>query len=111
MALNGCATIPNTIVCTAAGTLTAGAICAETLTNKTSEMSLDAYITFLEAQEESPGQPARAGAMCQSSEDWNKQKTVLEQLCRHMGPRCTYEIKQVLTNFVTAEKLLAARRK
>jgi hypothetical protein len=83
--------------------MSAGAICAETLTGNTRSMSLDEYIDFLEPQLErqdpkNPGKklPARAGAMCQSSDDWNAQKTALEQACRKLGKSCTYEARKAL---------------
>lgn len=53
-------------------------------------MAFDEYVAFLEPNNE------RGGALCQSSEDWNKQKTALEEACRELGPRCRYEIRQVL---------------
>lgn len=103
MALSACVSVPNTRTCTAAGSVAQGAICAETLTGRTSEMDLDEFLDFLEPQEERPdparpGQrlPARAGALCQSSEDWNKMKTALEQACRELGRRCSYEVEQQL---------------
>lgn len=102
-ALSACVTVPNTTVCTVAGTMSAGAICAETLTDHKTEMDLDTWIEFLEPQLErsdpsDPAKvlPARAGALCQSAEDWNKQKTALEQACRMLGKRCSRELIAVI---------------
>lgn len=90
---SGCGTlVPNTRACTAAGSIASGAICAETNTGKTSEMTFDEFLNFLEPQTN----PERAGAICQSTEDWNKLKTALEQACRGLGKRCTYEIKSAI---------------
>jgi hypothetical protein len=103
LALSACVTVPNTTVCTVSGVMADGAICAETLTDKTSELTLTEWIDFLEPQPERPDPvhpgetlPARAGAMCQSSEDWNKMKTALEQACRELGNRCSYQIKTAI---------------
>lgn len=102
--ISGCVTVvPNTRACTAAGPLSAGMICAETLSDKTSELTFDEAIEFLEAQPERPDPnepgatlPARAGAICQSADDWNKQKTALEQACRRLGRKCSYEVRSAL---------------
>lgn len=101
--LNGCVTIPNTTACTVAGVLAAGSICSETQTNVTYDMTLDETIDFLEPQLErpdpkNPGKilPARAGAVCQSASDWNKNKTALEVACRELGKRCSYEMKAAI---------------
>jgi hypothetical protein len=100
---SGCVTIPNSKFCTVAGVLSAGANCAESLTEKTSEMTLDQFIDFLEPQSERddpdhPGQklPARGGAICQSSDDFTKIKTSLEKACRELGSRCSYEVQHAI---------------
>lgn len=115
-ALSGCATIPNTTVCTVAGVFSAGAICAETLTPNTSSMTLDEYLAFLEPQAErpdpaNPGKtlPPRAGAMCQSADDWNAQKTALEQTCRLLGPRCSYQVKKAIKSLNSAMRYLNSK--
>ena len=106
MVLSACVTVPNTTVCTVSGVLSDGSICAETLTGKKSELDIDKFLEFLTPQDERPdpdhpGQtlPKRAGAMCQSKEDWNKMKTALEQACRDLGLRCSYELKHAIANF------------
>ncbi len=96
--LSSCVTIPNTMVCTAAGRLSVGAICAETLTAKTSDMTFDQYIAFLEPQPAISGLPERSGALCQSSDDWNKMKTALEQACRELGAACSNDTKASIAN-------------
>ncbi len=93
--------VPNTEVCAVAGVLSAGMDCAETLTAKTRSMDLHQAITFLEPQEEITNPdgtvtPARGAALCQSSEDWGEMKTALEQACKILGPRCTYEMHQAI---------------
>jgi hypothetical protein len=97
--------VPNTNPCTAAGALTNGAICAETITGIKSELSFDQYLEFLEPQEEredplNPGQilPKRGGAICQSTSDWGRMKTALEQACRILAKKCSYELRAFIEN-------------
>lgn len=90
-----CVTIPNTRNCAVAGRLAAGAFCSDTLTGETSDMTLDQFIAFLEPQIE----PPRAGAICQSAEDFSKVKTVLEQACRELGSRCSYEFRKMIRSY------------
>lgn len=106
-------TIPNTEACTSAGTQADGAICAETQTDKTRDMTLDAWIDFLEPQDERPdpshpGQmlPARAGAICQSADDYSRLKTAMEQACRALGNQCTPEIQQAIRSMERIERLV-----
>ncbi len=99
LSFSGCVTVPNTRACSVAGQLSAGMICGETLTDKTSELTLEETLEFLSPRPGSPGVPARAGAICQSAEDWNKQKSALEAACRALGRRCSYEIKQAIESF------------
>lgn len=85
--LSSCVTVPNVKVCSVAGVMTAGAICAETISGKTSEMDFNQLIDFLEPQQN----PKRAGAVFMSSEDFNKVKTALEEACRELGPKCGFQ--------------------
>lgn len=87
---NGCVSVPATKVCTVAGQLRAGMVCADTHSGATYDMSFDETLTFLEPTD------TRGGALCQSADDWNKLKTALEKACRELGPRCTYEMKQAI---------------
>lgn len=102
MAFSACKTgqivVPNTEACTVAGVLVAGAICAETITGKTRDMTTDEFFDFLEPKEAHDDVPGRAGAVCQSTDDWNNQKTALEISCRLLGKNCTYEMQQVILN-------------
>jgi len=82
--------IPNTKKCAVSGSLVDGAICAETLTGETSEMNAVEYVYFLEPNTE------RGGAICESADDFNKEKTALEQACRLLGKKCTYEMKRII---------------
>lgn len=88
--LDGCGgiAIQNTRVCAVAGIMSAGADCAWTLSDDTEEMTLDEFITFLQPNEQ------RGSAVCQSAEDWNKNKTALEQACKKLGSFCTYEMRK-----------------
>ena len=92
--------IQNTEECSVAGTIAAGMNCAETLSGKKREMTMDEMIVFLEPQA-SP--TPRSGAICRSAEDFLKQKNALEQACRILGDKCSFELKQVIK---TMESLL-----
>lgn len=59
-------------------------------------MTLNEYIDFLEPQPAHGGNPARAGAICESAADWTKKKTALEQACRELGRRCSFEIQEMI---------------
>jgi hypothetical protein len=88
--LNNCAVVvPNTRPCHVPGVLSAGMDCAETNTGVKSRMTVEQAIAFIEP-ETSPS--PRAGAVCQSAEDYEKNKTIIEQACRLLGKRCTYEV-------------------
>jgi hypothetical protein len=108
--VTGTVTVPNTRACTVAGVISAGAMCAETITGIQSDLSFDEFLDFLEPQEERPdpahpGQtlPARGGAVCQSASDWGAQKTALEQACRILGRRCPPELVRVIETMTTLE--------
>lgn len=76
--------VHNIEVCTVAGILSEGMICAETLTGKTREMSFNESLDFLQADP----QTKKGGAVCQSSSDWNSLKTSLEQACKLLSGKC-----------------------
>lgn len=57
------------------------------------DMSFDEFLDFLEPNE------VRGGAVCQSASDMMKIKNALEQLCRLAGKYCTYEQRQMISNF------------
>lgn len=102
VALPNCThTVKDTEVCSVAGILAAGMDCAHTRSDETRSMNLDATIEFLEPQPErkdAKGRtiPERAGAMCLSAEDYTKQKTDLEIICRKLGNACSYEVKKMI---------------
>jgi hypothetical protein len=89
--LNGCASvqIPNTRVCSPAGSVASGGFCNYTIQGEPEDLSFEAFIAFLEADEVT----GKGAAMCQSSADWARQKSALEQACRKLGSSCTYEMK------------------
>lgn len=100
---SACVSIPNVKECTAKGRLRFGALCGESNTGVKSKMTAEEYVEFLEPEDERddpehPGQklPKRAGAVCISAEDHNKRKTALEQACRLLGSRCSFELKQAI---------------
>lgn len=84
--------IPNVRVCAVAGVMAAGADCAWTLSDKIESMNLDQFIDFLEPDSNT----GKGAALCQSSADWNKQKTALELACKSLGAKCTKETIEAL---------------
>ncbi len=99
----GSVKLPNTRVCAVSGKLSAGADCVYTGEETKEEMTFTEFMDFLEAQDAKPNPkdpskmiPPHGAALCQSSEDYTKQKTALEQACRLLGNRCTPEIKKTL---------------
>lgn len=96
--------------------MSAGADCDNTLSDNPTSLALDQFINFLEPQPEIRDpksgvviSPARAGALCQSAEDWNSMKTELEQACKILGNQCTYEMKQKFYAAVARLKALQGR--
>lgn len=101
--ISGCVTVHNTELCSVAGRLSAGGICAEALTEKTRDMTFEEFVAFIEpASEPSP----RAGAICQTSEDYNKTATSLAQACRELGSRCSVETRELIKGMINAPLLL-----
>lgn len=84
--------VPNTEVCTVAGVMAAGADCAYTLSGEKRSMNLDQWVEFLEPELKTD----RGSALCQSAEDWNRQKTALEQACKKLGKGCTYDMRKAI---------------
>lgn len=95
-------TVENTEFCAVAGRMKAGADCANTLNDKTREMTLDQWIDFLEPKQEIKDatgkvtQAERGAAICQSVDDWNKMKTALEKACMLLKGACSYEIQEAI---------------
>jgi len=84
--------IKNTELCSVAGDMSAGAICANTLEKETREMTLEEFIVFL-----SPNEKENKGAaICTSSHDFNEMKTSLEVACSILEDQCSYELKQTI---------------
>ena len=104
--LQGCNSIQieNTEICSVSGLMSAGMDCAETLTPKTRSLNLDETIKFLEPHADPDPKKKRAGAMCQSSADWNKMKTALEQACKILGSKCAYEVQQIINTIEAKSK-------
>lgn len=100
--------VRDTEVCSVAGVMAAGMDCAHTRTDETRSMTLDQTLEFLEPRIGSKGSPERAGAMCMSADDYTKQKTDLESICRMLGDRCSYEVKQAIAE---ADRRLTALQK
>lgn len=107
LSLSACVTgsvvVPNTTDCSLAGVWEAGAFCAESVTGIKSKLTMDEYLDFLTPQDARPDPqdpaktlPKRAGAVCQSADDFGRRKTALEQACRMLGKRCPYELRQTV---------------
>jgi hypothetical protein len=75
--------VPNIEVCTVAGNIQLGSVCANTLSDETRDLSFEETIEFLEPSE------IRGGALFLSASDFNKLKTALEQAC--VKNKCRYE--------------------
>lgn len=90
LTLSGCVTIPNTTACSVAGKLADGMTCATTETGETSALDFNGALTFLEPT------TTRAGAICQSADDYAKLKTALQEACRSLGSKCTYEMQAAM---------------
>jgi len=99
--LNGCkgVELTNDAACSATSFLSNGMDCAESLTRKTTHLTLEQSIEFLEPQPERIDKktgkkiPERGGAICQSVEDWNGRRTALDIACRKAKKRCTQEMR------------------
>lgn len=81
--------IPITKICSVAGKIDSGGICSTTDGIK-SDMTMEEFVVWLEAQD------GKAAAVCESAQDYSKQKTALEKLCREAGSSCTFEMRKVL---------------
>lgn len=106
VSLSGCKEIEikNSEFCAVAGILAAGMDCANSLKPDTRSMDLDETIAWLEPSEavlDSNGKevvPARGAAICQSSNDFNENKTTLEIACRMLGKKCSYQLQQIIAS-------------
>jgi hypothetical protein len=76
-----------------------GAICQNSISEKNREMTNKEWIDFLEARLDDPKTEINEGkgpALCASSQDFAKVKTVIEQLCEAKKSQCKMEeVKQV----------------
>lgn len=102
-------------MCAPAGKLSAGGICTHLISPEKTFISFNEILDMLEAQPERecvpvPGLsvcadnqngtpqkiPARGAAIIMSAEDWGAMKTELEEACRKLGKRCSYEVRQMI---------------
>lgn len=112
---SSCVSVPNTVTCTASGSLSSGAMCADSNQERLSSLTFNEYLRFLEPQEarlctpvegfevcsddqkkDQVELPQRAGAFCMSSFDYTQMMTALEQACRALGVKCSYEVKKMI---------------
>lgn len=49
---------------------------------------------------------AHGAAIIQSAADWGAQKSALEEACRELGNRCSYQAKQAIQRMDKTERLL-----
>lgn len=96
LAANGCVTIQPFTVCSVAGELANGGICASQPSGLTTDLDFDQFLNFLEAAPATAQTPAKAAAVCMSAQDWGQMKSELEQACRELGATCSYSIKSFL---------------
>jgi hypothetical protein len=81
LALSACSVmVPDVKVCAVAGRLQAGADCAYTGHDETSEMDMAATVKMLED-----------GAIWMSAQDYMRLKTAIESMCYKMGSACEYQ--------------------
>lgn len=98
---NSCTTVPNIELCSIAGVISAGAICVNSNNDSSRDMTMDEFFDFLEpveayTDESGVYHAARDGAKCMSTEDYTETKIAMEQMCRLLGKRCTYEMRKAL---------------
>ncbi len=84
--------VPNVRACAVAGSLQNGMDCAYTLSSETEQLDAAEMVAFLE----SDAATGKGAAICQASEDWGKIKTALEQACKQLKKRCSYEVKEAI---------------
>jgi hypothetical protein len=96
---------PAVRVCSVAGVMSAGADCANTLDDKTEELNLDQWITFLEPQLD----PPRGAALCMSSVDFKKVKDFIDSACAKLGTSCKKEAQETIEKVSARMERLQAR--
>lgn len=100
--VSNCTTsIPDIEVCASGYSIEMGASCVSTTTDKTKELSGAEFVAFLE-----PSQ-SKAPALCMSSSDYSRLKTVIEQLCHKLSTKCSKQMKRAIAriNHVNNEVL------
>lgn len=95
--------IPDTRVCSVAGIMAAGAICAHTLTDETEDLTLTQFLEFLEPS------PTHGAAICISTEDFASLQAALEQACEKLKA-CTKETKEQIRTISLRLKKLQKKR-
>ena len=94
--------VPNTRAVAVAGKITGGAFWAETLSQGSGDLTMGEFIDFLEPYPKQVSEDGtivfegKGAAICQSANDWIKQKTAMEQLCAALKKQCSYELKEAI---------------
>ena len=82
--------------------MSAGAICANTLDDKTEDLPLKDFLAFLEAS------PEKGPAICVSTDDFAKLQIALEQACRKLG-KCTKAVEEEIKKVSSRVKRLSKK--
>lgn len=102
-------TVPNISICSVAGVVEDGGVCAHTEDSTTWYLTLDQLVQMLEAQPASGTTPAHGAALIESSEDFNALYTSLKEACRILGDRCTEEMSAQIEKMDVVKRLLRAK--
>lgn len=115
--LNCCGhvTVTNKEICSVAGRIQFGGICAETHTETTRDLTYIELMDMLEAQEDRPDPqdatrvlPAHGAAIIMTTADFGSFKTELEVACRLLKSKCSYEVQQAIgAAFYRLEKAIS----
>lgn len=111
--VNGCAvphihvTVPNITLFSVAGSLTDGAIWADSQDAQTGVITAVQLVQLLEASDGSnPANPKHAAAIILTATDYEAFTTAAESACHDLGKYCTPAIKQTLQNWQSAKAAL-----
>lgn len=88
--INSCVTVQDALFCTVAGEMSAGANCSHLISSDTEKKTFDQFMDFLDAS------PSKGSAICISAEDLKVMKTELEQMCRMLKKRCSYQVQKIV---------------
>lgn len=64
--------------------------CFHTLSDEEEHVEPSGIREFLESSD------THGAAICQSSDDWSKDHTALEEACQKLGAACSYDIRKMI---------------